>query len=172
MPRKTRIYWITKPTNLNKCHSRRCEKSAIRDRLCGDHWTTWQMEGFEPAMPESYSGIVQHAEPPLKQELNAKVAELDDAINLIASIATDDESSPEQIAATLAVLKAEKDKTRAKKRESLAPFVTAHKRTNRWFKPVQKKLDQAIQLAEQRLATARSTVHDLAPGGRRKNKAG
>lgn len=170
MPRKTRIYWISKPTNLSKCHSRRCEKSAQRDRLCAEHWTAWQLTGFKPPMPDVYHGVVEPSEPPLKKALAEKAAVVDDAINLIASIATDDETSPEVLERALADLKAEKEATRTKKRESLAPFVQEHKRTRRWFRPVQVKLDQAIELAEKKLETSRSTMQDLNPNVRRQRR--
>jgi len=103
MPRKKRIYWMKVPTDLTKCHSRRCERSAVAERLCPEHHAIWITEGKLPPMPRSYFGESSApAESPLKVELRHDKEVLDATINAIASVAIDDESSPEQLEATLA----------------------------------------------------------------------
>lgn len=167
MPRKQRVYWINAPRDLEKCHSRRCEESAVKDRLCAPHWTTWSMADFQPAQPATYSGrTVPTEQPPLKVELEERKAVVEDAIHEIASMATDDAETPVALEQVIAELEAEKAAVQEQKRESIAPYLTAQARTERWFAPVEKQLDAALELASARLETARSSVRPVAFGTR------
>lgn len=171
MPRKKRIYWMKVPTDLTKCHSRRCEKSAVAERLCAEHHAIWLLDGKLPPMPRTYFGeAAQPIESPLKAALRQEKAVLDAAINAIASVAIDDEASSEQLEATLAELEAERARIADRKRESLMPFQKAYTRTKKMFEPVEGRVEDAIRLTQSRLEAARSTVRAIAPKVKTKAK--
>jgi hypothetical protein len=161
------VYWINKPLDLNKCHSRRCDDPAMWDRLCSKHWAAWQLAGFQPPVPPQYSGqAATESTSPLKDELHQDVVVLKDVIHEIANLPVDKVATQDKLQSVLRELEKEKAEIAKKKADSVAPLAAALKRTTNWFEPVEKNLEQAIEVAKTRLETSRSTIQNLKPGRR------
>lgn len=162
MPRKKRIYWINVPRDLTKCHSRRCDNEVLQDRLCKSHFITWKMAGFQPPMPESYAGtVMESAKPPLLVELKQEEADIKDAIDWAARIPLDDAKTPAQLQELADELQQKKVEIAEKKRDTIAPYEAAIRRESSWFTGLEKQLDRALEVANQRLETSRSTVRSM-----------